>query len=145
MRKKLFLVLVAVGLICFLSLEADAKKVVSKEERKEKIGNQLVVEKERMTKMKIVNETGYHENSGYGDDKFVEKDQDHDEDGEDEDDKNGDDEDGDDINSGFRDHAENRTHHGVHQYINDANICGHAENRTHRMPPFSKEVHDPQN
>jgi predicted RND superfamily exporter protein len=45
MRKKLLLVLVAVGLICFLSLVADDKKVVSKDRRKEKIGNQLEVEK----------------------------------------------------------------------------------------------------
>uniref|UniRef100_A0A2N9I1Q3 Uncharacterized protein n=1 Tax=Fagus sylvatica TaxID=28930 RepID=A0A2N9I1Q3_FAGSY len=91
MRKKLFLVLVAVGLICFLSLEADAKKVVSKDGRKEKIGNQLVVEKERMTKMKTVNENGYDKNSaGYGDDKCVDEDDDHDKDGEDEDDENGD-------------------------------------------------------
>jgi hypothetical protein len=64
--KKLFLVLVAVGLIFFLSLEADAKKTVSKEGRKEKISTQLVVEKERMTKMKTMNETGSDEKSVLG-------------------------------------------------------------------------------
>ena len=75
MRKKFFLVLVAVGLIFFLSLEADAKKAVSKEGRKEKTGNQLVVEKERMTKMKTMNENGYDKNSaGYGDNKCVDED-----------------------------------------------------------------------
>jgi hypothetical protein len=77
--------------------------------------------------MKTVNETGYDENSGYGDDKFVEKDQDHDEDGEDEDDENGDN-----INSEFG------------RFAKGADVRGHAENRTHRKPPSSKEVHDPQ-
>ncbi len=62
MKKKLFLVLVAVGLILFISLEADAEIVVSKQgSRKEKIGNQLVVKMERMTKMKTMNEVGYDE------------------------------------------------------------------------------------
>jgi hypothetical protein len=42
-RKFFFLVLIAVGSISFLCLEADAKKVVSKVGRKEKIGNQHVV------------------------------------------------------------------------------------------------------
>ena len=128
MRKKLFLVLVAVGLICFLSLEADAKKVVSKEERKEKIGNQLVVEKERMTKMKNVNETGSDEKSSYGDDKCVDEDQDHDKDGEDEDDGDGEDE-------GAGSYA-GRGHFISSHRLPRPTVGNVKKNRTHGKPPI---------
>jgi hypothetical protein len=138
---KLFLVLVAVGLIFFLSLEADAKKTVSKEGRKEKIGNQLVVEKERMTKMKTVNETGLDEKSSYGDDKCVDEDQDHDKDGEDEDDEDGEseedgddgnDEDGDEENDDDGEDGEDGT--GYRRLAKRGDVKGPAQKRPRKKP-----------
>ena len=129
MRKKFFLVLVAVGLIFFLSLEADAKKAVSKEGRKEKTGNQLVVEKERMKKMKTVNENGYDKNSaGYGDDKCVDEDEDHDKDGEDEDDGDGEDE-------GAGSYA-GRVHFISSHRLPRPTVGNVKKNRTHGKPPI---------
>ena len=138
---KLFLVLVAVGLIFFLSLEADAKKTVSKEGRKEKIGNQLVVEKERMTKMKNVNETGSDEKSSYGDNKCVDEDQDHDKDGEDEDDEDGEseedgddgnDEDGDEENDDDGEDGEDGT--GYRRLAKRGDVKGPAQKRPRKKP-----------
>lgn len=64
MRKKLFLVLVAIGLIFFLSSEAGPKQVVSSEGRKENIGNQLVVDANQTRRQE--NATVYDKNSEDG-------------------------------------------------------------------------------
>ncbi|KAB1222368.1 hypothetical protein CJ030_MR2G025504 [Morella rubra] len=56
MAKKLFfLVLIVVGSIFFLSLEADANRAVSHEGRKEKIGNHLIVGKNSSRRLQSKN------------------------------------------------------------------------------------------
>lgn len=176
MRKKLFLVLVSVGLIIFLSLEAaDSRKVVSKEGKKEKIGNQLP----HHTRRVLENATVYVLNSTEGendkvDDKKCGEDQEHDEDGEDEDNEDGEsEEDGDDGNDedgdseedgdegndedgdSEEDGDEGNDEDGENEEEGDdeqhgglhkrGDVISPAEKRPRRKPPASREVHDPPN
>jgi len=170
-RKFFFLFLIAVGSISFLCLEADAKKVVSKVGRKEKIGNQHVVVAQSSRRLENEDEekvgkfghgpgVSREENEETGDDEDGENDKDgecsedeecgkEDHDGDDEDGKCEEDEcdkDADDGDNEDGDSEEDGDENGGgDEDDEDENGGGDEDLRVANLkrPPSSREVHGP--